>query len=47
MIMATVQTAEVPQTAPSPTETARRVWSTPEADDFDTSMEVTAYAARR
>lgn len=45
--MATGQTAEVPQTAPRPTEAAQRVWTTPAAEDYDTSMEVTAYAARR
>ncbi len=45
--MNTVQTTEAAQTAPSCAETARREWVAPEADGFDTSMEVTAYAARR
>ncbi|MEU3297486.1 pyrroloquinoline quinone precursor peptide PqqA [Streptomyces longwoodensis] len=44
--MTTVQTAAA-QAAPAPAETAKRVWVTPEARDFDTSMEVTAYASRR
>lgn len=45
--MNTVETVEAAQTAPCFAATASREWVAPEAADFDTAMEVTAYAGRR
>ncbi len=38
---------EAPRTVASPVDTDLSVWIPPEASAFETSMEVTAYAARR
>jgi coenzyme PQQ precursor peptide PqqA len=44
--MTTAQTAEATQ-AVRTAEAGKRVWTAPEVQDFETSMEVTAYVGRR
>jgi coenzyme PQQ precursor peptide PqqA len=39
-------TKSVRRTAPKPTQSTKRAWVKPDFRDFDTPMEVTAYAAR-
>jgi coenzyme PQQ precursor peptide PqqA len=39
-------TKSVRRTAPKPAQSTKRAWVKPDFRDFDTPMEVTAYAAR-